>query len=107
MAVSGDSPDDKEGPIKVLDEDDIALLKTYGLGPYSNKIKDAEKDVKGLSQRVNELCGVKESDTGLAPPSSWDLIADKQAQQEEQPLQVSKLYSCVFRLPLNTNVLHV
>ena len=88
MAKSSDAPEEKEAPIKVLDEDDIALLKTYGLGPYSNKIKDAEKDVKGLSQKVNELCGVKESDTGLAAPSRWDLIADKQAQQEEQPLQV-------------------
>lgn len=89
MAADTENPEDKEGPIKVLDEDDIALLKTYGLGPYSNKIKDAEKDVKGLSTRVNDLCGVKESDTGLAAPSSWDLIADRQAQQEEQPLQVA------------------
>jgi len=32
--------------------------------------------------------GVKESDTGLAPPSLWDLAADKQMLQEEQPLQV-------------------
>jgi len=32
--------------------------------------------------------GIKESDTGLAPPSQWDLVADKQMMQEEQPLQV-------------------
>jgi hypothetical protein len=32
--------------------------------------------------------GVKESDTGLAPPNLWDLPADKQRMQEEQPLQV-------------------
>jgi 26S proteasome regulatory subunit T1 len=31
---------------------------------------------------------VKESDTGLAHPSRWDLVSDKQAQQEEHPLQV-------------------
>ena len=34
------------------------------------------------------LAGVKESDTGLALPSQWDLTADKQMMQEEQPLQV-------------------
>jgi hypothetical protein len=30
---------------------------------------------------VNELSGIKESDTGLAPPALWDLAADKQALQ--------------------------
>ena len=88
MASKAENPEDKEAPVRALDEDDIALLKTYGLGPYSTRIKDAEKDVKDLSKKVNDVCGVKESDTGLAAPSRWDLVADKQAQQEEQPLQV-------------------
>lgn len=35
--------------------------------------------------------GIKESDTGLAPPSQWDLVSDKQMMQEEQPLQVQFL----------------
>jgi len=30
---------------------------------------------------VNELAGIKESDTGLSPPALWDLAADKQALQ--------------------------
>ena len=34
--------------------------------------------------------GVKESDTGLAPPNLWDIPADKQRMQEEQPLQVDQ-----------------
>ena len=34
--------------------------------------------------------GIKESDTGLGPPSLWDLAADKQMMQEEQPLQVAR-----------------
>lgn len=34
------------------------------------------------------LLGVKESDTGLAAPNLWDIPADKQRMQEEQPLQV-------------------
>lgn len=88
MADAADNPEDKELPTRALDDDDIALLKTYGLGPYSTKIKDAEKDLKELSKKVNDVCGVKESDTGLAAPSRWDLRGDKQVQQAEQPLQV-------------------
>ena len=34
------------------------------------------------------LLGIKESDTGLAPPALWDLAADKQTLHGEQPLQV-------------------
>lgn len=33
---------------------------------------------------------MKESDTGLAPPSQWNLEADKQMMQEEPPLQVAR-----------------
>ena len=69
----------EEKKIIPLDEDDIALLKTYGLGAYNDPIKDLENDLKTISKRVNDLCGIKESDTGLAPPSQWDLTADKQA----------------------------
>ena len=72
------------------DEDDIALLKTYGLGPYAEAIKKAEGDLKEIAKKVNDLCGVKESDTGLAAPSQWDLVSDKQVMQEEQPLQVAR-----------------
>ena len=83
-----DPEDDKK--IIPLDEDDIALLKTYGLGPYSDPIKGLEVDLRDISKKVNDLCGIKESDTGLAQPSSWDLTQDKQAMQEEQPLQVAR-----------------
>jgi len=84
-------PEDiEEKAPKALDEDDIALLKTYGSGPYTNSIKVVEEDIKKISKHVNEMCGVKESDTGLAPPSQWDLVADKQMMQEEQPLQVAR-----------------
>ena len=41
-------------------------------------------------KRVNELTGIKESDTGLAHPGLWDLAADKQMMSEEQPLQVAR-----------------
>ena len=42
-------------------------------------------------KRVTELIGIKESDTGLSPPSQWDLVSDKQMQQREQALQVARV----------------
>jgi hypothetical protein len=89
-APKPDPDDDKDGPAgPALDADDIALLTSYGAGPYAAKLRAAEKELKELAKAVDEACGVKESDTGLAPPSRWDLVSDKQAMGEEQPLQVS------------------
>lgn len=81
---------EEEKPIQALDEGDIALLKSYGAGPYSSSIKEAETDIQNVFKRVNELTGIKESDTGLANPALWDLQADKQALTQEQPLQVAR-----------------
>lgn len=76
---------------KALDAGDIQLLKSYGIGPYTVPIKKLEKDIVAELKRVKKLIGIKESDTGLAPPSLWDLVSDKQMGQEEQPLQVAKI----------------
>jgi len=86
---SYDNPED-EKPIVALDEGDIALLKTYGIGPYTNAIKTVEDDIKKHQEKVKELIGIKEEDTGLSLPSQWDLVADKQMMQEENPLQVAR-----------------
>jgi 26S proteasome regulatory subunit T1 len=86
----GKDKDKKSKPVKPLDEDEIQLLKSYGLGPYSRAIKTAEDDIAKLRKNVNNLKGIKESDTGLSPPSQWDLTADKQLMQGEQPLQVAR-----------------
>ena len=85
---ASDNEDEKE--VQALDEDDIALLKTYGLGPYTNPIKDLEKDISKMNKKVNDVRGVKESDTGLSPPSMWDVTQDKEMMQSEQPLQVAR-----------------
>eukprot|EP00127_Corallochytrium_limacisporum_P002630 Clim_evm66s134 gene=Clim_evmTU66s134 len=82
--------DKEEAPIQALDEGDIEILKTYGQGPYANEIKSLEKETQEVLKKVNEMTGVKESDTGLSHPAMWDLAADKQMMQEEQPLQVSR-----------------
>lgn len=80
----------EEKPIKALTEEDVRIMQAYGAGSYSVKIKSLENEIKALSKKVNELAGIKESDTGLAHPSRWDLVADKQMMQEEQPLQVAR-----------------
>jgi len=82
--------DQKEEQIKVLDAGDIQLLKTYGQGPYASALKKIEKEVEEIRKRVNEKMGVKESETGLAPPNLWDIPADKQRMGEEHPLQVAR-----------------
>ncbi|KAK8378789.1 hypothetical protein O3P69_009483 [Scylla paramamosain] len=80
----------EDEPIKALDEADISLLKTYGQGPYTKVIKNIEEDIQKTVKKVNDLTGIKESDTGLAVPALWDLAADKQTLQNEQPLQVAR-----------------
>ncbi|ORX43740.1 26S protease regulatory subunit 7 [Piromyces finnis] len=89
----------EEEEIKALDETDIVLLKTYGQGSYAKELKKIEKDIKEVQKRVNEKMGVKESDTGLAPPNLWDIPADKQRIQEEQPLQVARCTKIIQTSP--------
>jgi len=85
------APDtEKEKDFKALDEADIALLKTYGLGPYSRRIKAVETDIANILKHINEITGIKESDTGLSPQLYWNLMADRQRMAEEQPLQVAR-----------------
>ena len=65
-------------------------MKSYGLGPYSTSIKTLEEEIKKHQEEVKKLIGIKESDTGLSPPSMWDLVGDKQMMSEEAPLQVAR-----------------
>lgn len=55
-------------------------------------IKNVEDDIQKTVKKVNDLTGIKESDTGLAVPALWDLAADKQTLQNEQPLQVTSFF---------------
>ena len=68
VAIDEDDLDEKDKKFRALDEGDIALLKTYGLGPYTKGIRGVEDDIKKLNGRIQEVVGIKESDTGLAPP---------------------------------------
>lgn len=82
--------DTQDNQRKPLDDTDIDILKSYGLGPYGGPCKRVDKEIQELLTKVNRLCGVRESDTGLAPPSQWDLEADKLALQDSQPFQVAR-----------------
>ncbi|KAG7672937.1 hypothetical protein Ndes2526B_g08537 [Nannochloris sp. 'desiccata'] len=85
-----ETKDEDNKPIRALTEEDIRVMQAYGAGPYTSKIKKLETELKDLSKKVNEIAGIKESDTGLAHPSRWDLVSDKQMMQEEAPLSVSR-----------------
>jgi len=82
--------DDDEAEVAALDEDDVNIMRTYGIGPYMTPIKKVEAEEKDIIIKINKLIGIKESDTGLAPPSQWDLEGDKQMMKQEQPLQVAR-----------------
>lgn len=84
--------DRKEGlaTAKALDEDDITLMKTYGEGPFAKSIKNIEKDIEETQKRVNELIGIKDSETGLAHRSQWDLVADEMELERAKPLEVAR-----------------
>lgn len=61
--------DTKKEDAGTLTESDIAMFKRYGKGPYALSIKKAEDDIKDYNSKISILCGIKESDTGLALPS--------------------------------------
>ena len=81
--------DEKEDNIIPLTEDDIALLKVYGSGPYGEEIKSLEEAIKEKVKLINEISGVKEADTGLSAPHYWDLHGDKEL-MNKAPLQVAR-----------------
>lgn len=64
-----DDKDGKETTQNTLSEQDIAMFKRYGKGPYSYGIKKLEDEIKDFNQKITTLCGIKESDTGLALPA--------------------------------------
>ncbi|GIX62851.1 26S protease regulatory subunit 7, putative [Babesia caballi] len=80
---------------KPLNDAEINILKSYGIGPYTESIKEADKGIKEVIDRINKLSGIKESDTGLNPPHMWDLTYDQQALQEGGPLQVARCTSII------------
>ena len=89
--VDGGKEDDKKDKGGApLSESDIALFKRYGKGPYAEPIKKAEEDIKSFNQKITALCGIKESDTGLALPAQWNLAQDQMMLKQDPTLQVGR-----------------
>lgn len=82
--------EEEQKEIIPLDQDDIALLKLYGSGPYHNPVKELEDFIKTKSESLNKLAGMKESEMGLAPPVQWDLNSDQQVMERESSLHVGR-----------------
>eukprot|EP00439_Symbiodinium_sp_Y106_P047075 s2319_g6.t1 len=72
--------DEDEPTTQALDEDDVIIMRTYGVGPYVGPIKIAEKEAKEYISKINKLIGVKEL-----------LVCDKQMMNQEQALQVARV----------------
>jgi len=97
--IKDDEEEEKDAP-PPLDSEDISLLKSYGVGPYTSQLKKAEASIVSHQKTITELIGIKESDTGLSQPSQWDLVGDKQMMSEEHPLQVAR---CTKIIPGETS----
>jgi 26S proteasome regulatory subunit T1 len=81
-----DSDNMKDDNGRPLTDADIALIKRYGKGPYFDPLKKVEEDIKVYNTKISTLCGIKESDTGLALPASWNLQADAMMMKQEPTL---------------------
>ena len=89
MPLEKQEPENKDQQqVKAMDETDVQIFKRIGMGPYAQKIKVIEDDNKQLIENIKKKAGMKESDTGLALPSQWNLPQDKMLAQE-QPLHVA------------------
>ena len=98
MEIDDDDDDDDFGIPRPLDEDEIALLKNYGKGPYTARISALEQELEQHKQAVLDAMGVTESDTGLLPPSEWDLNGDRRLLSEEAPLHVANCAKIISRV---------
>jgi len=85
-----DGDDEKMKKLIPLDEVDVSILKSYGQqGFCSRQIAQREEEIEKHKEIVNRLLGVRESDTGLLPPTNWDLEGDKLMMAQEAPLEVA------------------
>ena len=80
------------------DEDDIDILKKYGRGPFSEKIKTIEEEVKELTKDVNKLCGIKESETGSLMVGRIIKIIDKDTDHTRYMIHLRRVAKYVAEL---------
>ncbi|WUR02380.1 proteasome subunit RPT1 (RPT1) [Vairimorpha necatrix] len=74
-----------------LQENEIGLILSYGKNYYADKITETENIIKSTFDSISLKLGTREVETGLAPPSAWNLKSDSQRSQSEQSLQVARV----------------
>lgn len=79
--------DEDEAP--ALDEADLSILETYSRGPFTKEIRQTEANIRKLSSKIDQIRGILDTDTGLAPMSQWDLDGDKLLISSQDPLSVA------------------
>merc|ERR1711998_462977 len=52
-------------------------------------IKKLEKNLQKKVEEIDKICGIQESDKGLAHPAQWDFQGDQRVLSQEQPLKVA------------------
>ena len=76
----------EEKALTGLSEAEIDIFKRYGKGAYTEAIKKLEEEVKDHNGKIATLMGIKESDTGLALPTQWNLQADAMMLKQDPTL---------------------
>ncbi|KAI5170702.1 26S proteasome regulatory subunit T1 [Nematocida sp. LUAm3] len=82
--------DQKELQEGTLTENEVKQIMNYGKSYYVDKIIDLEKETKEIYERVCGKLGLREVETGLAPPMMWNLYNDTQRSKTEKTLQVAR-----------------
>lgn len=83
------------GQKALINNTDMELVMNYGKNYYSDDIRTLESEISSLFDHINVKLGTKEVETGLAPPSQWNLMGDKQKMQTDQTLQVARVVDII------------
>ena len=67
------------------------MILSYGKNFYADKITETENQIKAIFDSISLKLGTREVETGLAPPSTWNLSLDTRRTQSEQSLQVARV----------------
>lgn len=81
--------------IKSSTDQEIGFILNYGKNYYSDRINEIQTQINTIFEQVSLKLGTKEVETGLAPPSLWDLAGDRNRQLTEQTLQVARVQKII------------
>lgn len=68
---------------------DPTNVDSYELGPYQKSCAKLDESIRKMNEELIKMTGIKEHDTGLAPPSQWDIRADREILSQSHGLQVA------------------